>query len=285
MTSYLILGGQGFLGSILKKEFEKNQTLTFFYNRDTNTVTDRNCGITVSFDEYLSSHTSFNVVNLLAAWGDSTNESIIKYANFDLPLYIFNKIAATGKKLLWVQISSYFYFYFVKTGIDKDRYSFWKRSLSDSLKGYLKVNTENLSILEVYLPHLYGENDKSNRLIKVLTSPDSENIVVKLSSGLQILPILNVQDCARGVFDLISKNNPQLKYYQIYIKEQKQFTVKEIVTIIQGYKEVSVEYGVLHERKNEFYSPITTEFNHHNIDKLITFEQYLTSIYKKGING
>lgn len=285
MTSYLILGGRGFLGSILKKELEKNQVLTHFYNRDSNTVTNINSGITFSFDEYLSNHNSFNVVNLLAAWGDSTNDSIIKYANFDLPLYIFNKIASTGKKLFWVQINSYFYFHFAKTGIDKDKYSFWKRSLSDSLKGNLKVNNENLSILEIYLPHLYGENDKNNRLIKVLTTQDSENIVVKLSSGLQILPILNVQDCARGLFDLISKNYSQLKYTQIYIKEQKQLTVKEIVKIIQGYKEVSVEYDMLPERKYEFYSPITTEINHHNIDKLITFEQYLTSIYKKGING
>jgi nucleoside-diphosphate-sugar epimerase len=284
MTSYLILGGHGFLGSKLNKELEKNQMLTYFYNRDSNTITNTNNGITISFDEYLSNNNLFNVVNLLAAWGDGTNDRIIKYANFDLPSFIFNKIASTGKKLFWVQINSYFYFHFAKTGIDKDKYSFWKRSLSDLLKNYLKTDNGNVSILEVYLPHLYGENDKSNRLIKVLTTQNRENIGVKLSSGLQILPILNVLDFARGLFELILKNHSQLKYTQIYIKEQKQLTVKEVVKIIQGYKEVSVEYNVLPERKYEFYSPITTKINHYNIDKLITFEQYLTSIYKKGIN-
>ena len=135
------------------------------------------------------------------------------------------------------------------------------------------------------MPHLYGENDKNNRLIKALTTENSDSNVIKLSSGLQILPILNVQDCARGLIELLSSNNSQMKYMQIYIKEQEQLSIKDIVKSIQGYKKVSVQYNVLPERKYEFYTPIKTSINQYTVDKSITFEQYLISLYKKEIDG
>jgi nucleoside-diphosphate-sugar epimerase len=285
VKNYLILGGHGFLGSELKSKLQNSEIPALFYNRSDNSVTDTYSGVTITFDDYLSSQKYFNVINLLAAWGNETDDSSLKYANFDLPLNLFNKITSTGKELFWVQMNSYFYFYFLETGVDKDKYSFWKRSLSETLKDQLKIKKDKLSILEIYLPHLYGENDKNNRLIKALTTENSDSDVIKLSSGLQILPILNVQDCARGLIELLSNNNSQLKYMQIYIKEQEQLSIKEIVKIIQSYKKVSVQYGVLPERKYEFYSPIKTSINQYTVDKLITFEQYLISIYEKGADG
>jgi hypothetical protein len=72
---------------------------------------------------------------------------------------------------------------------------------------------------------------------------------------------------------------------QIYIKEREQLSIKDIVKSIQSYKKVSVQYNVLPERKHEFYSPIKTLINQYTVDKSITFEQYLISLYKKEIDG
>jgi nucleoside-diphosphate-sugar epimerase len=285
MENYLILGGNGFLGSQLNQQLVNNQVHTYFYNRVDNTVVNTRNGFVITFDEYLSANISYRVINLLAAWGAGIDDKSLEYANFDLPLNIFNKIASTGKKILWIQISSYYFFYFLKFGIDKDQYSFFKRMLSDKLKENSEIADGKVIVLDVYLPHLYGDNDKNDRLIKMLTSQKNLERTVNLSSGSQILPILNLQDCARGLCKLILKFEPQLKYTQIYIREQSQLTIKQIVQAIQRFHQIKVQYNVLPERENEFYIPITTPINNFLIDKLTTFEQYLSTIYNKEIHG
>ena len=276
-TTYLILGGNGFLGSSIRNQFKNNNINFYLYNRENDTIINTTGDEVFSFKEFLVKEESFSIMNLLAAWGD-IDQKRIKYANYDLPLSIFNRVISTHKKTLWIQVSSYFNFYYLETGIDKDSYSYWKRMFSDMLKSELLINASELSSLELFLPHLYGENDKDSRLISLLTKKRLDSQPINISSGLQYLPILHVDDCAKGVFEIVAKKKLLFHDSQVYIKEQSQFKVEQIVKIIQKFNRIRVEYNPSLDRQNEFYSPIIPQINEYHIEHIITLEEYLESI-------
>jgi nucleoside-diphosphate-sugar epimerase len=277
-TTFLILGGNGFLGASIRNQFKENNINLYLYNRENDTIINNTGDQVFSFKEFLVNEESFSIMNLLAAWGD-IDQKIIKYANYDLPLSIFNRVISTHKKTLWIQVSSYFNFYYLETGIDKDSYSYWKRMFSDKLKNELLTNASKLSSLELFLPHLYGKNDKNSRLISLLTEKRVNSQPINISSGLQYLPILHVDDCAKGVFEIVAKKKSLFHDSQVYIKEQSQFKVEQIVKIIQKFNKITVNFNALLDRQNEFYFPIISQLNEYYIEHMTTLDEYLESIY------
>ena len=68
-TTYLILGGNGFLGSSIRNQFKKNNINFYLYNREFDTVINNTGEKVLSFKEFLVKEESLSIINLLAAWG------------------------------------------------------------------------------------------------------------------------------------------------------------------------------------------------------------------------
>ena len=209
-----------------------------------------------------------------------SDKSTIQNANHDLPIHLFDKLVSINKSFTWVQIDSYFYFFHLKNKSDKDEYSYWKRLFNLYINRISKANSF-IDIIEIYLPHLYGENEKSKRLIRTLTEFKESDQPIELSSGRQFIPLLEVGDCANAICGILSGNNLTSMSNQIYIKETEQLTIKELVSIIQNHQPLEVIFGKKLERKNEFYSKIESPFSNYIIKDPITFDQYLLN-RKKG---
>ena len=275
---YLVLGGKGFLGAKFIESLILKDIKFSTYDRKNDWVVEMDGINATEYDEYIELHKNIRVINFLAAWGMS-DESIIENANHNLPAKLFDKLVAKKKPFTWIQISSYFHFFYLENKLDKDIYSYWKRIFSSYIYQVSEANSF-INIIEIFLPHLYGENDKSSRLIRILTEFKESDNAIDLSSGKQFIPILNVDDCAKALYSILIDNEVTSRSNQIYIKEAEQFTVKELVSLIQNYQALEVTFGRKLERNNEFYNKIHSPFPNHIIKNPVTLGQYLLSIKK-----
>jgi nucleoside-diphosphate-sugar epimerase len=283
--SVLILGGHGFLGKRITAELKKNAINVFLYNRSDNSVSDIKSSKSIPFEIFLTNNEGVLVINLLASWGTESNPNLLKFANYEIPLKLLDEMISAGINIRWTQINSYYFFYFVETGVDKDEYSYWKRAISERIQNKSQITENRLSVLELYLPHLYGENDKFNRLFALLTKQVNESTTLDLSSGRQILPILYVDDCARGIKEILLQEKFSAKYRNLYIKEQSQMSLSEIIGIFQSFKPINVKFCALPDRQNEFYSYIIPKVECYNISNAMTLEQYLSVIFEQDTNA
>ena len=131
--------------------------------------------------------------------------------------------------------------------------------------------------------NLYGENDKSGRLIKILTQFKESDQIIEISSGRQFIPILKVDDCVKALYSMLSDNDFTLRSSQIYIKEAEQLTIKELVSIIQSHRHLKVAFGKKLDRQNEFYNKIHSPFLNYGTKDPVSLDQYLLGM-KKGEN-
>lgn len=285
IDNVLILGGRGFLGRRITAELEKYGVNIFLYNRADDTVYSTTESNSISFEEFLARNEYILAINLLAAWGTKLNPNFLRVANYELPIKLLDKMISARKSISWIQISSYYYFYYTETSIDKDQYSYWKRIVSEELQFKCEKIENNLNVLELYLPHLYGKNDKPNRLFEQLTQQSSETSILNLSSGRQVLPILHVDDCARGIKEILLKEKYATKYKSLYLREQSQMLLSEIIHVFQLFQPIKVKFYALPDRRNEFYDRLNPRIEHYNIDKPITLQQYLSSIFEQDTNA
>ena len=256
----IILGSSGFIGSNLLKVLQDIPQNILIYDRDKHSVKSINDDSFVALKKFLTTQTDeLVVVNLLAIWGNYSNDEIFR-ANFEVPNAIRNEVMKYSKNFVWIQISSYFQFYEMIFGIDKDYYSFCKRMFSEHIK---HTTTPNMKSSDLYLPHVYGPGDKKDRIIPTLLDA-RDDVVLELSSGNQIIPILNVTDCVLAIKEFILEVKTIPTYSQFYVQDYEQLTLKQISKIILAKKvnHLNVTFNEKKERKNEFYdaiiSPIPT---------------------------
>jgi len=287
MTVYLVLGAKGFIGSHLVDRFANLDFPVYLYNRWDRTVVEYSTNKKESLEQFIENKESIEVVNCLAAWGAQLESKLIMEANYELPLSIFKLIANHKNVRLWVQLSSYYYFYYLNTGIDKNEYSFWKRQMSNDLKIFSSqiIKNNNLKILDVYIPHIYGERERRERLVGLMLKYANTNTVLKLTSGKQILPLLHIEDCVSGIISLMNNLDRQKCYKEVYISEQIQLSVKDIVLNVMKFRPLNVEYGAIIERKNEFYERIECPMERYKLEQYLDFNEYLKAQLKKEIYG
>jgi nucleoside-diphosphate-sugar epimerase len=111
------------------------------------------------------------------------------------------------------------------------------------------------------------------------------NTVLKLTSGKQILPLLHIEDCVSGIISLMNNLDRQKCYKEVYISEQIQLSVKDIVLNVMKFRPLNVEYGAITERKNEFYERIECPMERYKLEQHLDFNEYLKAQLKKEIYG
>jgi nucleoside-diphosphate-sugar epimerase len=268
----IILGSSGFIGSNLLKVLQDIPHNILIYNRERRAVKSINDNSFVALEKFLTTQTEYLVVvNLLAIWGNYSNDEIFK-ANFDVPNTIRNEVIKYSEKFVWIQISSYFQFYKMIFGIDKDYYSFCKRMFSEHIK---QTTTSNIKSSDLYLPHVYGNGDKKNRIIPTLLNV-RDDVMLELSSGNQKMPILNVKDCVLAIKNFILEVESIPSYSQFYVQDYEQLTLKQISKIIlaKTFSNQKVTFNGRKERKNEFYDSIVSPIPTYGYKPKIDLKKY-----------
>lgn len=284
MTVYLVLGAKGFVGSRLVDRLAKLEMPVYSYNRLDHTVVKYLTNKQESLEQFIEDKNSIQVINCLAAWGEQVQSKSIKVANYELPLSIFKIVASHKNVRSWIQISSYYYFHFLNTGIDKNEYSYWKRKLSSELKSFVSQIKKNqdLKILDIYIPHIYGNRDRTERLVGLILQHTDSDTPLKLTSGKQILPLLHIEDCVTGIISLMNDWDRQKGYKEVYISEQIQLSIKDIVSSVMKFRPLKVEYGTIVERENEFYEPIKSPMESYRLEQYLDFNEYLRAQMNRG---
>lgn len=175
----LLLGSNGFVGKTLRAKLEEIHELVTV-TRETNLI-----------DFFESKHIFDFVINCASSHPKAdSNES--HESNFLYPKQFFNNLSFAH----WIQIESYFQLQ-LPFGRN-DPYSIEKEKFSS----FLDENSclpESPLVSHLYMPHIFGEGDRPERLISSAISNFISGHDFHTSRGTQFLPLLYISDAVEGI--------------------------------------------------------------------------------------
>lgn len=181
----MVLGSGGFLGKALVAKLEDSHQL-LKVNRQTDLV------------DLFNSAQFFDFVINCASSSAKANLAESHESNFLYPKQIFKNLYFSH----WVQIESYFQLQ-IPFGrldpytIEKERFS---RFLDENVR-----HANSPQVYHLYMPHLFGDNDRPERLISSAISALSRGEIFQTSSGTQFLPVLYISDAVEGILRFIER--------------------------------------------------------------------------------
>lgn len=216
----LLLGSNGFIGKALGTKLSGSYEL-LRVTRDTN--------LEVLFK---SKHVFDFIINCASSRPNAASEESLE-SNFLYPRQFFNKISARN----WVQIDSYFQLQ-IPSG-RRDPYSIEKEKFSD----FLDAEGGSLGapvVHHLYLPHVFGEGERSERLISSAIASFRHGTDFETSRGTQFLPILHVSDAVEGISRFIESPTRNAACAPFWYG-----SVRELLELIAlEFKEARVLYGL-----------------------------------------
>lgn len=227
-------------------------------------------------------HREENLVSLLEDWhpdvvincSASTN-----YANFSDSveaniLYQMNCLRLIwqrrGAPFKWVQLGSYYELQ-IEFG-RKDNYSLHKalcRTLLEqaSQEGMIHLTT-------VFLPHVFGSNERPDRIVSSLILKLNRGEEANTSSGEQFLPILTVEDACRAIAKSIDTNQVVCSATPIWHGR-----VSELASLIhQRIGKGLIRPNPANVSVDARYPQVVFPAKVHGWDPLIPFDEFLSAI-------
>ena len=181
----LLIGSGGFIGKALGFHLENHHEVLKVH-RSSNLSTIFNSKINFDF-----------VINCSSS--KLTSDSIESYeSNFNYPMKFLAKTNAEH----WIQIESYSQLQ-IPMG-RQDPYVIDKQKFSEYLDSKLMKNPE---VHHLYLPHVFGEGDRSQRLLSSVIFSITSGTPLETSNGSQFLPLLYISDAVAGIAKFIE--NPR----------------------------------------------------------------------------
>lgn len=181
----LLLGSNGFIGKALGLKLESIHTLVRV-NRKTD------------LESFFKSDQTYDFIINCASSSPNADSDQSHESNFLYPKQFFVNVPTRN----WVQIESYFQIQIPLGRVDP--YSIDKQRFSD----FLEVETayqNSPQIYHLYLPHIFGEEDRPERLISAAVSSFRSGEDFQTSAGSQFLPLLHVLDAVDGITRFIEK--------------------------------------------------------------------------------
>ncbi len=244
-----MLGGRGFIGSKIVEHLS-NEHLIFI----------------VKPEIYRSSTDLLNfnpdvIINACASLpGASENDS--RDANLDYPLRIFNLVSDNlFHSFTWIQLASYY-----ELELDNKRvdwYTKHKIEFQNLLHHLCSIKRINLRTL--FLPHVIGRGERSNRLVRSAINSLQNNIEFRLLNPEVKLPILIIEDavCAVNYFlkseqSIASATPIWYKSNRELLQEISELLGKKVEDIAPIDKDQSESAGVSFPPKVEGWEPKIT---------------------------
>jgi len=175
----LLLGSNGFIGKALALKLESFHELV---------KVDRNTDL----ESFFKSKQDYDFIINCASSSPDANLHQSHESNFLYPKQFFANVPTRN----WVQIESYFQIQIPLGRVDP--YSIEKQRFSEFLD--VGAATQNLpQIHHLYMPHIFGEGDRPERLISAAVSSFRRGEDFQTSTGSQFIPLLHVSDAVDGI--------------------------------------------------------------------------------------
>lgn len=293
MSAIIVLGAGGFVGAHLIKSLSlggnpSSPSVYFMYDRSTRKVrvldinnSEFNQGPKeMTLDVFVQRFKKVTIVNLMTNPREASLD-IVREANYSIPNSILKDFISNKNEISWIQVNSYFQFYYSVYGVDKDEYSRQKRLFNDNL---LRLNDDSMmSVTQVYSPHLYGNLENSVRITKKLRDLVQGQLKqLYVSSGRQFLPLLDVRAFVSVISDLVSASNSYRSSSAIYVRPEMTHKLHHLcnlaASLLKDGKE-KITYYKETERRNEFYEPnfVPSELLQYDSKLSFQFLDYLSS--------
>ena len=293
MSAIIVLGAGGFVGAHLIKSLSlggnpSSPSLYFTYDRSTRKVRVLDINDSkfnqgpkeITLDVFVQRFKKVTIVNLMTNPREASLD-IVREANYSIPNSILKDFISNKNEISWIQVNSYFQFYFSVYGVDKDEYSRQKRLFNDNL---LRLSDDSMmSVTQVYSPHLYGNLENSLRITKKLRDLVQGQLKqLYVSSGRQFLPLLDVRAFVSVISDLVSASNSYRSSSAIYVRPEMTHKLHHLcnlaASLLKDGKE-KITYYKETERRNEFYEPsfVPSELLQYDSKLSFQFLDYLSS--------
>ncbi len=241
----LVYGGTSYLGSVVSEYLVRNGYTVGNVSRKASKIPSVS-----NFDFFESSQTIIDkfkpekIIYFSACFDNSDVESIID-VNIRKPLNIL-KALETQKEIEFISIGSFWQLGDSSNpGVAVDLYSASKTALSKFLDFYNSYT--NLRCKEVIIPGTYGDNDSRKKLINILVDAALHRNCVELTDGRQSLNLVHTDDLCYSIEEVIHET--ECRKFQI--RSSQCYSPRELVSLIRMYRELSVEFGKVANRKNE----------------------------------
>lgn len=183
----LLLGAGGFIGKSLQKLLQDEYEVHVL-NRKSK-----------YFDLDIESSNPDVVINCSASQADANFLDSIE-ANLYHQMKCLSSISkARRTSFKWVQIGSYFELQIISGR--SDYYSKHKELCRAILADAHREGLINLTT--IFLPHIFGEGENPKRLSPYLRQQFKKGEVANISSGIQYLPLLSLQDATTAIIKAI----------------------------------------------------------------------------------
>jgi nucleoside-diphosphate-sugar epimerase len=196
-----VLGSNGYIGNHLQDFLNLNSVHIIRLSHNDTDIFEK---IIKEQPEYL--------INLAASKATATyEESYI--ANYLFPLSIYNFFVENNISLKkWVQINSYFQLQ-IPFG-RQDFYSKHKEEFNNLLN--LKNKDRKFPVTSLFLPHVTGGNEPQSRLLPQLRNAIGQKYKLRVSHGLQFIPVLGIEDACRGIVQSLDSDLIVCSLYPVW---------------------------------------------------------------------
>jgi nucleoside-diphosphate-sugar epimerase len=215
----LLLGSSGFIGKALGLELERIHELV---------KVDRKTDIETLF----KSDQTYDFIINCASSSPNANLQQSHESNFLYPKQFFAKVPTKN----WVQVESYFQIQIPLGRVDP--YSIEKQRFSEFLERE-PVTHNSPQIHHLYMPHIFGEGDRPERLISAAVSSFRSGEDFQTSTGSQFLPLLHISDAVGGITRFMENPTKSASCSPFWYG-----TVRELLELISAqFPGVHVLYG------------------------------------------
>ncbi len=190
----LVLGARGFLGSVIFRQISQHGNVYKTIRGDTEFVEE-------SFESRveLTSLGEYEILHVInCSSGRLQNHRDALSSNFTFPGSILRVVAELPVPIMWTQFDSYTQY--SRGDIHDLNYVNTKNLFNDFLDSQFEEKVIS-SLERISLPHLYGEGDNSARFLPRMFRRALLGENIKVLSPNELLPIIDVDDCAKIVLE------------------------------------------------------------------------------------
>ncbi len=229
---YLVLGGNGFLGSKIVKKLLENNNTVFCTKREHSSferlgeTAKSVCWINTSqtnIEELFRTNHIDCVINIACNYGrQSMLYGDVIEANIEFPLKVLNKMAEYGGRR----------FLTIGTGLPDEfnMYSFSKKMFSEFGRFYYQKHS--ISFYNLKLEMFYGPDEPKDRFIPSVIDSLLNGKDVDTSIGTQKRDIIFVEDIVKAVFMVL---DAELEgYFEIPVGTGEAPTISELLDFIKA---------------------------------------------------
>lgn len=218
MDRILVTGGLGYVGGHLLRRLENGSSKVSLLVRQgelDHALKGKFQLLTIDELELNAKEKQFNIVINLAGKYSFDHQTVgvneLLSSNVVLPIRVAAAVSRSGTRVRWVQASTFMQHF---NGLDRKPSCFYastKQTIEDLL-GYFE--NDSFHVTSLVFPHIFGEDDKREKLINLFLRFAKTGNMIQLSSGSQAMDLVHVEDIVNAL-EMVIKTDGLAGRWQI----------------------------------------------------------------------